>query len=377
MRRIIINLMLVMMFFAASDIYVCAEDIEIVNEPKTLLMEAGTGTVIKESGGYDRVSQGTLNKLMIVLLAAEEIECGNMSMDSVMTASKNANLQSGAVIWLMPGESITVIDALKSVIVGNANDSSVVIAEEIGGSEEEFVRMMNARAFELGMRNTVYKNVCGYDCDGQYSTAHDTALLCCELLRHEFLYDIMNIWMDSVRGGQTEIVNENKLVRNYNGIIGLKASHSEDSGYCLAMAAERDNKRYISVVMGCDDEDERFRLGKSLMSDGFSYYKVTTPSFSGEFIKPLRVRHGVERAVGITVEKLEGIVIPESSSEISTVVFLPEYLDAPVKKGQRIGSVGFYNGDTLLYETYLSAEESVREITFASSLKQFLHNIYK
>lgn len=377
MRRMIINLMLVMIFFAASDIYVCAEDTEIVNEPKTLLMEVGTGTVIKESGGYDRVSQGTLNKLMIVLLAAEEIECGNMNMDSVMTASKNANSQSGAVIWLMPGESITVSDALKSVIVGNANDASVVIAEEIGGSEEEFVKMMNARAFEIGMRNTVYKNVCGYDCEGQYSTAHDTALLCRELLRHEFLYEIMNIWMDSVRGGQTEIVNENKLVRTYDGIIGLKASHSEDSGYCLAMAAERDNKRYISVVMGCDDEDERFRLGKSLMSDGFSYYKVTTPSFSGEFIKPLRVRHGVERAVGITAEKLEGIVIPESSSEISTVVFLPEYIDAPVKKGQRIGSVGFYNGDTLLYETYLSAEETVREVTFASSLKQFLHNIYK
>lgn len=346
-------------------------------EMKTLLMEAETGTVIKHSGGYDRTAQGTLNKLMTVLLAAEEIECGNLSMDSVLTASSNANSQKGAVVWLMAGENITVEELLKSIIIGNANDASMVIAEEIGGTEEEFVGMMNARAFELGMRNTVFRNAAGYDCDGQYSTAYDIALLCREVLKHDFLYPFMNTWIDSVRNGQTEVVNENKLVRTYDGITGLKASHSEESGYCLAMAAERDGKKYIAVVLGCADENERFSVGKSLMADGFAYFKVTTPSFSGEFIKPITVRGGLDRAVSITAGSLEGLVVPESGGEISTVVFMPEYLDAPVKKGQKIGCVGFYNGDTLLYETDLITEEAVEKISFKSSVCVFLHNLYK
>lgn len=346
-------------------------------EMKTLLMEVETGTVIKHGGGYDKVAQGTLNKLMTVLLAAEEIESGNLSMDSVLTASSNANSQKGAVVWLMAGENITVEELLKSVIIGNANDAAMVIAEEIGGSEEEFVGMMNARAFELGMRNTVFKNAAGYDCSGQYSTAYDIAILCRELLRHEFLYPFMNTWIDNVRNGQTEVVNENKLVRTYDGITGLKASHSEESGYCLAMAAERDGKKYIAVVLGCVDEDERFSAGKSLMSDGFAYFKVTTPSFSGEFIKPVTVRGGLDRAVSITAGSLDGLVVPENNGEITTVVFMPEYIDAPVKKGQRIGCVGFYNGDTLLYETDLITEEAVEKISFKSSIGVFLHNLYK
>lgn len=356
---------------------VCAEENKPEYKMTSLLMEVETGTVIKQNGGYEEVPQGTMNKLMTITLVAEEIESGMLSMDTALTASQNASTQKGAVIWLMSGESITVEELLKAIIIGNANDASMVIAEEIGGNEEEFVGMMNARAFELGMRNTVFKNAAGYDCDDQYSTAYDVALLCRELLRHEFLYAIMNTWIDNVRGGQTEIVNENKLVRTYDGIIGLKASHSEKSGYCLAMAAERDSKRYIAVVMGCSDENERFSSGKALIADGFSFFKVTIPSFSGEFIKPITVRGGLDKAVEITAKHLEGLVVPENGGEISSVIFIPAYLDAPIKKGQKIGSVGFYNGDTLLYETDLITESAVKEITFMASINIFLHNLYR
>lgn len=344
---------------------------------KTLLMEVRTGTVISEDGGYDEVPQGTLNKLMTVLLAAEEIECGNMSVDTILTASSNSNAQKGAVVWLMTGEEITVNELLKAVIVGNANDATMVLAEKIGGSEEEFVGMMNARAFELGMRNTVYKNSAGYDCEGQYSTAHDTALLCRELLKHEFLQKYMTTWIDTVRDGQTEVVNENKLVRTYDGISGLKASHSEKSGYCLALSAQRGDKCYIAVVLGCSDENERFSVGKSLMSQGFSYYKITTPEFSGEFIKPITVRGGLDSAVCITAESLEGLVVPESDGEITTVVVMPQYLDAPVKKRQKVGCVGFYNGDTLLYETNLVTEQAVKKIDYYNALDIVLCSLYK
>lgn len=376
-KRIFAGTAAVILFIMSLFNRVYAQEPQRTYEMKTLLMEAETGTVVKESGGFDRAAQGTLNKLMTVLLAAEEVESGNLTLESELTASSNASTQKGAVIWLASGENITLGEAVKAVIVGNANDASMVIAEEIGGSEEEFVGMMNARAFELGMRNTVFKNAAGFDALGQYSTAYDIALLCREVLKHEFLRGFMTTWIDRVRGGQTEIVNENRLVRTYDGILGLKAAHSEESGQCLALAAERDGKRYIAVVMGCGDEDERFSVGKKLMSDGFAYFKVTTPLFSGEFIKPITVKGGISRAVGIKAEHLTGLVVPESGGEISTVVFLPEYLEAPVRKGQKIGCAGFYNGDTLLFETALIAEENVKKTSFISSAKVFLHNLYK
>lgn len=376
-KRLLTTVLAIFVFLGFSNHALAGEEVLPEYNTVTLLMEGETGTVLQQNGGYDKVPQGTLNKLMTVLLTAEEIETGNLTISEVLTVSSNANTQKGAVVWLMPGEEITVEELLKSVIVGNANDASVVLAESIGGNEEEFTGMMNARAFELGMRNTVFKNPAGYDCEGQYSTPYDIALLCRELLKHEFLYEIMNTWIDKVRGGQAEIVNENRLVRTYEGIIGLKASHTEASGYCLALAAQRNGKLYIAIVMGSSDEDSRFAIGKELMSNGFSMYKVTTPSFSGEFIKPVSVRGGLDRAVGITAEHLEGLVVPENGGEISSVIFMPEYIDAPVKKGQKIGIVGFYNGDTLLYETSLIAESDVKKITFMSAIDIFLHNLYK
>jgi D-alanyl-D-alanine carboxypeptidase (penicillin-binding protein 5/6) len=237
--------------------------------------------------------------------------------------------------------------------------------------------MMNARAFELGMRDTRFTNCDGFYEEGQYSTAADMAALCRELLKHEFLYEYMNTWMDSVRDGQTEIVNENRLVRSYNGLLGLKASHSEKSGYCAALAASRDGKAYIAVVIGCGDEDERFNIGKELLSKGFSSYKVTTPSFSGEFLKPVPVKGGTESAVETEAENLEGLVVPRSSGEPETVAVIPVYISAPVKKGQRIGTLGFYDGDTLIYETGLVACQSVEKMTFSFAVKKFLYIMFK
>ncbi|MGN1480985.1 D-alanyl-D-alanine carboxypeptidase family protein [Porcipelethomonas sp.] len=343
----------------------------------TLLMEASTGTVLSQENGYERVPQGTLSKLMTVLLAAEEIESGNLSTDTKLTASANANSQPGAVVWLMTGETISVEELLKSVIIGNANDATMVLAEHIGGDENEFVGMMNARAFELGMRDTVYKNCAGFDAQGQYSSAYDTALLCRELLNHKFLTKYMTTWMDRVRNDQTELVNENKIVRTYDGLLGFKAGHSEQSGYTLALAAEKDGQTYISVVLGCADKDERFSAGKSLLASGFSMYKVTTPAFSNEFLKPLAVHGGVDIAVEIEARSLTGLVVPKNRDELSSVIFLPEYVEAPVRKGQPVGRVGFYNGDTLLFETDLITSTKVDSMTFLKALKKCLCIMYK
>ncbi len=343
----------------------------------TVLAEAATGTVISGENADVCVPTGTLPKLMTVLLTAEEIECGNFSLDTQFKVGKEVENVPGAVIWLTPGENISVEELLKAVIIGNANDASAVLAANIGKDEKDFVGMMNARAFELGMRNTSYKSCGGIDGAGEYSTAADTAILARELLKYDFLKGYFTTWSDRVRGGQTEVVNENRLVRTYDGITGMKAGHSEQSGFSLVLTAERDEAAFISVVLGCGDKDERFSMGKTLLSNGFSSYKVTTPAFSDEFLRPITVRGGVEKSVSIQAGTLRELVIPKSSGELSTVVLIPEYVEAPVKKGQTIGRVGFYNDETLLYETDIIASQAVEKISFHKALKKYLHIMYK
>ncbi|MBQ3567274.1 MAG: D-alanyl-D-alanine carboxypeptidase [Oscillospiraceae bacterium] len=377
MKRIFSVLFVITVFFCiCSEVY--AEQDSKENVLSTVLAEATTGNVIMSENGSVRMSQGSLCKLMTILLTAEEIADGNISTDTVLTTSANANTQKGAVIWLMQSEKITVDELLKAVIIGNANDACIVLAEHIGQTEQEFIGMMNARAFELGMRNTVYKSCTGNaDIDGQYSTAEDTAKLACELLKHDFLCKYFTTWIENVRDGQTELVNENKLVRTYEGITGMKAGRSEQSGYSLVLSAERDGASFISIVMGCDDKDERFGMAKSLMGTGFSSFKVTTPAFSDEFLRPVSVHGGKQTAVMIRAEKLEELVIPKSCSDLSTAVLIPNYINAPVKKGQLVGRVGFYNGDSLLYETNLVACDAVEKADFVGSVKKVLSIMYK
>lgn len=376
MKKIISALSAVVIFLL-SFIYTCAEEEKNALTEAYLLMEAETGTVLSQENGYVKLPCGSMNKLMTMLLAAEAMEEGAFDKNTVLTASSNASTQRGAVIWLMPGEEISVDELLKGLIIGNANDAAMVLAEKISGSEEEFVGMMNARAFELGMKNTVYRDCCGYDSEEQYSCAYDIALVCRELIRYDAMKGYMTQWLTRIRNDATEVVNENHLVRTYEGMLGIKACHSEKSGFCAALAAERGDSRYISICIGSSDKDSRFTKCKELLSSGFSLYKVTTPSFSTEFIKPISVHGGVDSAVEIQAEGLSSLVVPKSGEELATVVFLPEYLDAPVRKGQKIGIVGFYNGETLLYQTDLITSSSISDMTFKHAYKRILYTMFK
>jgi D-alanyl-D-alanine carboxypeptidase (penicillin-binding protein 5/6) len=343
-----------------------------------VLMEAETGRVLKEQNGYTEVPIGTMCKLMTVLLVAEAIESGELKLDEMVVTSSHANSMQGAQIWLMHGEQMSVRDLLKGVIIGNANDATVALAEAVGQSEENFTAMMNTRAFELGMRNTGFYNSSGYGTEEQYSTAYDMALLCRELAKHGFLYEYMTCWRDFVRGEETELVNENKLVKNYDGIIGFKAGHSTKAGNCIAIGAERNNTTYIVVALGYSDKDERFDVAKSLLATGFSNYQVTNPSFSNEHLMPIKVVRGIDSAVMIEAKELNSLVVSKGKTEdITSVIFVPEYITAPVKKGQAIGVIGFYIDDVLLYETDLITTNAVDEMTLFKAFKKICTNLLK
>lgn len=341
-----------------------------------ILMECSTGKVLEESESRKKLPAGTMAKLMTALLAGEKIESGQWTPDTVLKASDCVNGIKGAVIWLTPGEEMTVDNLLKGLIAGNANDAAAVFAEQISGSSEDFVMDMNARAFELGMYDTRFTSPHGTD-DESYSTAYDIGLLCCELSKLECISSYFKIWRDFLRDGATELVNENTFARTYEGMTGWKASHTEKSGWCIAAGAERNGMECAAVILGAEDKDSRFAMARELLKNGFSKYMLTLPGFSSEFMKPVPVKGGVSENVDVEAEGLTGLVVPKTDSALKAVLVLPKYVHAPIEKGQKIGSIAFYNGDTLLLETALVAEESVEAMTISTAVEKMLVKLCK
>lgn len=342
-----------------------------------VLLEARTGQLLLEENSSESLPMGTMAKLMTMLLTAEALESGALSENTAVTASPAANAQKGASIWLMPGEKMTVGDLLRGMIIGNANDAAVALAEAVSGTEEQFVMDMNARGFELGLRSTVFTCASGLSEEGQVTTAADLGRLCCKLTEYPVLTPYMTTWRTFLRGEQTELVNENTLVRSYDGLLGMKAGHGERTGYTLAAAAQRGDGIYVAVVLGCQEDADRFSIAKTLLSKGFGSYQVTTPAFSGEFLKPLQVLHGTDTAVEVEAQGLTGITVPKGNAGLQTVLVLPEYVEAPVSKGQQLGTAAFYQGDIYLYEVPLTAASSVPRLTFSRAFLRLLDNMLK
>ena len=247
----------------------------------------------------------------------------------------------------------------------------------ISGDVASFVMEMNARAFDLGMRSTRFDAPQGSNAETQYTTAADLARLCRALSEYDVLTPYFQTWRDFLRGDGTELVNENTFARTDDTSIGFKACHTEADGWSIAAGAERKQMKCIAVVLGCQTDDDRFALAKSLLRRGFAGWQVVQPAFSAEFLYPVTVRGGICRSVLVEPKRLQGLVVPKSDQELETVLVLPRYVLAPVKKGQRLGRAAFYHGDTLLDETAVVASDSVRLRNFGDSLSQFVVKLLK
>lgn len=341
--------------------------------PAYILIETGTGAVLEENRSNDRVNAGYLTKLMSLLLIAEDIETGKYSLDTELTASQSVYGTKGSVVWLEPGDKMSVEELLKSVIIGNANDALTVLAEKSEQSVENFTARMNSEAFDYGLRDSAFYAPYGYYDEREYTTAHDIAVICSRLARYDFLEPYFKTWRDFVKEGQTELVSENTLARTYDRHIGFKAAHSEQSGYCIAEGGRsEDGTSYIAVVLGALDEDTSFSTAKKLVKKGFSDYKVTVPGFLDELMRPIQVKNGVDSAVELSLKTQQSVVVPKGVSELSNVIIVPEYVSAPLKKGQRVGTAGFYNGDTLVYETDIVVKNDVKRLSLWYVFKQML-----
>lgn len=335
-----------------------------------ILIEASGGAVIYGQNENTPVPAGTMAKLMTVLLAAERVEAGELSLGDMLKTSSYANSMQGAQIWLMPGEEITAEELFKAVIIGNANDASVVLAEKIGGSEENFAELMNAKAAELGMKDTVFTNCNGYyDDDKQISTAADMAKLCAELAKYDFLKEYFTCWRDFVRGGAAELVNANETVKDYKGIIGFKAGYSDSSGYCIAAGAERGGTAYISVVLGCENKADSFAEAERLMSSGFSGYTVFVPKLPKDVPYEIAVRGGLLRQISVRCGAVRNVVLPNGAEDsVTAVVVMPDFVYAPVCEGDKVGEIQFMRGDEMMFAVDITASESAEQISIKKAI---------
>lgn len=341
----------------------------------SVLMEADTGQILSGREENTPLPMGTLAKLMTVLLTAEALDAGKLSLDAEVAASAKANAAKGAVIWLTAGEKMSVEDLLKGVIIGNANDASIALAEAVSGSEEAFVKRMNDRARELGMEKTRFQNCTGLDAENQVSTAAEMALLTRELARRKELTPYFTCWMDTLRGDQTQLVNANTLVRSLKGILGFKAGNTEASGWCLSAAAERDGTCYIAVILGAPDKDSRFTEGKQLLNTGFSNYQLYSPQVPREALEILPVKGGVWSGVPLVADVSPSIVLPKGTlSQLETRTERPEFLEAPLKEGQAVGKVVYLRDGKELCSINLLTGWPVEEMTIWKALQILLKN---
>ena len=348
-----------------------------VAAPSALLMEKETGTVLFAKNEHAKLEPASVTKVMTILLTMEAIDAGQLTYDTMVTASAHACSMGGSQIWLKESEQMTVSDMLKAVCVVSANDCAVALAEQIAGSEDAFVERMNQRAKELGMNDTTFKNATGLPARGHVTSAYDIALMSRELiLHHPGIRQYTTIWMDSLRDGASELVNTNKLIRFFDGATGLKTGSTDSALYCLSGTAERDGMELIAVIMKDATSAQRFEDAKTLLSYGFSTYSLehVTPQ---EALPPVTVRLGTQATVQPVLEEGSALLLEKSKAgTLEQSVSLAEAVEAPVAKGTPLGTLTITSGEETVAELALVAGEEIPRITFGQMLLRVLQTAF-
>lgn len=340
------------------------DDAITISLPSAVLMEKTSGQIVYEKNPHERLTPASITKIMTLLLVMEEIEAGRLSEDDMLVCSNYASSMGGSQIWLEEGELMSAGDMIKAVAVVSANDCAVALAEHIAGSEESFVARMNRRAEELGMVDTHFFDCTGLtDDDSHYTSAYDVAIMSRMLIRHDEIKKYTTIWMDELRGGESELTNTNKLVRFYKGTTGLKTGFTNKSMYCLSATAERNGTEYIAVVMHGATSNDRFESAKTLLNYAFANYEVCSLR-SPEALPPVEVNLGEADSVQPVYCGEEGLLVEKTSlGELRYVFELPESVEAPIKKGELIGEMVLYSGDEELARVNLAADYDVNRLT--------------
>lgn len=331
-----------------------------VNARAALLMEKSTGQVLYEANAHAPLELASVTKVMTMLLIMEALDAGTITKETMVPVSATAAGMGGSQVYMEEGEEFSVHDMLKAIAVASGNDACVAMAEYLAGSESAFVEKMNARAAELGMEDTVFCNCTGLPAEGHHASAYDIALMSRELiLRHPDIRTYTTIWMDTLRDGDFQLANTNKLVRYYEGATGLKTGSTDAALYCLSATAEKEGMELIAVILGAPTSNDRFEGAKALLNYGFATYALV-PVAPSEPLTPVPVTLGTAASVQPGLAQERQLLLPKGEAgKVTTTVDLPSALSAPVEAGQELGHLTVLVDGQAVEEIPLVAQEAV------------------
>ncbi|WP_417026276.1 D-alanyl-D-alanine carboxypeptidase family protein [Candidatus Allofournierella excrementavium] len=339
-----------------------------------VLIDLSSGTVLYEKEPDTPMLIASITKVMTLLLTFEAIDAGKVCLQDTVPVSDHAYNMGGSQIWLEPGETFTLDEMIKAICVSSANDAAVAVAEFIGRSEPAFAELMNQKAAELGMVNTTFKNACGLDEAGHLSTARDVAIMSREmLLKHPQITDYTTIWMDTLRGGQTQLLNTNKLLKRYQGITGLKTGTTSGAGVCISASASRDGLDLLAVVLGAASSAERFDAATALLDYGFANFENVTAPAPENAPTSLPVTGGAEETVKLEYAAPQKLLVQKGEGGALTAELeLPQTLAAPLTAGQQVGTVTVRSGETVLGSWPVTAAGEVQPMTVRLGFERLL-----
>ena len=339
-----------------------------------ILVEQTTGQVLYSHNAHEQLRPASVTKVMSILLIMKQLQSGKLQLTDQIPCSENAASMGGSQIWLDTTETLSVDEMLKAICVNSANDCVYAMAEYIAGSEEAFVNMMNEEAKALGMNDTTFKNCHGLDEDGHVTSAYDIALMSCELLnKYPTIIDYTSIWMDSLRDGKSELVNTNKLIRNYKGATGLKTGSTSQALFNLSASATRDDLSLVAVIMKGPTSQIRFAEATKLLDYGFANFSFKQFAKKGDVLKEVEVSKGIEPSVQGVFAEDSGVLIEKGQeSNVVQNIYFNENISAPIQQGQKLGEVTYTLNDKVKSKCDIVAGESVDKINIFTMAK----NIY-
>ena len=363
----------------AGAVTVRAEGEDLITAPHGVLMEASTGTIIYEKDMDTRVKPASITKIMTLILIFDELEKGNLHMEDEVITSAYAKSMGGSQVFLEEGEKQTVETMIKCIVIASGNDASVAMAEHIAGSEGEFVARMNERAKSLGMENTNFEDCCGLtESDNHYTSAHDVAIMSRELVtRYPKILDYSSVWMDTITHvtpkGTSEfgLTNTNKLIRSYDGCVGLKTGSTSVAKYCVSTVAVRDGITLISVVMTAPDYKVRFKDAAAMLNLGFGTCKLYVDE-NKEKLKKVPVKDGVKEKLSCCYEgefhylDTQG----ENLDNIEKKLKWKSKIHAPVKKGEQAGEAEYYLDGKKIGSVKIVFSEGVRKAGYGDYVEK-------
>lgn len=343
----------------------------------SILMCMDTGDVIREDNAYEHVSPASVTKIMSILLIMEAIDSGKISLSDMVTTSENAQSKGGSQIWLETGEQMSVEDLLKAVIIASANDACTALGEYIAGSDSAFVKMMNDKVEELGLKDTNFENCTGLDDTtvNHYSCAYDLAVIATEVMKYDLIKKYSTVWLDSLRNGETELNNTNKLVNTYDGITGLKTGTTSNAGFCLCATATRDGMSLVSVVLGAETSQERFDLASQLLDFGFNNYKLCPIEIDSSKITEVKVKNGrLKKTVPVSAN-YESILVTKDCENFEYEYNIKNSVSAPVRKGDPLGEIVVMSANSQVASVELVASEDIKKVNFSYIFSELIKNI--